>query len=36
VLYGPSMVFRGQSHGTFKFLFNGIHLAGAVAVPVVP
>jgi hypothetical protein len=36
VLYGPSMVFRGQSHGTFRFLFNGIHLARAVPVNSVP
>jgi hypothetical protein len=27
VLYGPEMNFRGQSHGTFKLLFNGIYLA---------
>jgi hypothetical protein len=25
VLFGPEIVFRGQSHGTFKFLFNGIY-----------
>jgi hypothetical protein len=23
-LYGPEITFRGQPHGTFKFLFNGI------------
>jgi hypothetical protein len=23
-LYGPEIAFRGQPHGTFKFLFNGI------------
>jgi hypothetical protein len=25
VLYGPEIYFRSQSHGTFRFLFNGIH-----------
>lgn len=24
-LYGPEVYFRGQAHGTFKFLFNGIY-----------
>jgi hypothetical protein len=28
-LFGPEITFRGQPHGTFKFLFNGIYLAGA-------
>ena len=28
-LFGPEILFRGQPHGTFKFLFNGIHLARA-------
>ena len=28
VLYGPEILFRGQPHGTFKFLFNGIFEAG--------
>ncbi|MEJ2203996.1 MAG: M14 family metallopeptidase [Gemmatimonadota bacterium] len=28
-LFGPEITMRGQPHGTFKFLFNGIHLAGA-------
>ena len=27
-LFGPEITFRGQPHGTFKFLFNGIYLAG--------
>ena len=36
VLYGPPITFRGQSHGTFKFLFNGIDLARATAVSSVP
>jgi len=27
-LFGPELTFRGQPHGTFKFLFNGIYLAG--------
>ena len=26
-LFAPEITFRAQSHGTFKFLFNGIHLA---------
>jgi len=30
VLFGPEIVFRAQSHGTFKFLFNGILNAGTV------
>jgi hypothetical protein len=28
-LNGPEIVFRSQPHGTFKFLFNAIYLAGA-------
>ena len=24
VLYGPQVLFRGQPHGTFKFVFNAI------------
>jgi Zinc carboxypeptidase len=28
VLFGPPILFRGQPHGTFKFLFNGIVQAG--------
>ena len=31
-LYGPEVLFRGQAHGTFKLVFNGIHLARAKAV----
>ena len=27
VLFAPEIVWRGQPHGTFKFLFNGIYLA---------
>ena len=27
-LLGPEVTFRAQPHGTFKFLFNGILLAG--------
>ena len=23
-LFGPQVLFRGQPHGTFKFVFNGI------------
>jgi hypothetical protein len=29
VLYGPEITFRGQPHGTFKLLFNGIFLSSA-------
>ena len=25
VLFGPDVTFRGQSQGTFKFLFNAIY-----------
>jgi hypothetical protein len=25
LLFGPEITFRGQPHGTFKFLFNGIY-----------
>jgi hypothetical protein len=28
VLFGPEIVWRGQPHGTFKFLFNGIYFTG--------
>ena len=28
-LFGPEITFRGQPHGTFKFLFNGIYLSVA-------
>lgn len=28
-LFGPEITNRGQPHGTFKFLFNGIHLSRA-------
>jgi hypothetical protein len=31
-LFGPEITFRGQSHGTFKFLFNAIYLSGATPV----
>ena len=31
-LFGPEITFRGQPHGTFKFLFNAIDLAGATQV----
>jgi hypothetical protein len=24
ILYGPEIIFRGQPHGTFKLLFNGL------------
>ena len=32
-LFGPEITMRGQPHGTFKFLFNGIFLAGATPRP---
>jgi len=28
-LFGPEITFRGQPHGTFKFLFNGIYYGTA-------
>jgi hypothetical protein len=31
-LFGPEITFRGQPHGTFKFLFNGIYFGGAESV----
>jgi hypothetical protein len=33
-LFGPEITFRGQPHGTFKFLFNGIFYGGAELVKV--
>jgi hypothetical protein len=30
LLFGPEVNFRAQSHGTFKFLFNGIFYGKAV------
>ena len=29
LLFGPEITFRAQPHGTFKFLFNGIHYSAA-------
>ena len=34
-LFGPQILYRGQPHGTFKFLFNGIVQAGGREVKVV-
>ena len=31
VLFGPEITWRGQPHGTFKFLFNGIYYSTAQA-----
>jgi hypothetical protein len=31
-LFGPEITFRGQPHGTFKFLFNGIYAPASSAV----
>jgi hypothetical protein len=30
LLFGPEIIYRAQSHGTFKVLFNGIHSARLV------
>jgi hypothetical protein len=35
-LFAPEITFRAQPHGTFKFLFNGIHLGGAKAPSATP
>ena len=32
VLCGPQILFRGQPHGTFKFLFNALTRAGSEGV----
>jgi len=32
LLFGPELTFRAQPHGTFKFLFNGMYIAGATPV----
>jgi hypothetical protein len=29
LVFGPEVTFRAQSHGTFKFLFNGIYYGKA-------
>jgi len=31
-LFGPEIIFRGQPHGTFKLLFNGIYYGNAASV----
>ena len=31
-MFGPEITFRGQSHGTFRFLFNGVLTARAESV----
>jgi hypothetical protein len=28
-VYGPAVAFRGQAHGTFKLLFNGLYYGSA-------
>lgn len=28
-LFGPEILYRGQSHGTFQFFFNGLYLSNA-------
>ena len=33
VVLGPEVAFRGQSHGTFKLLFNGLYYGSAQATP---
>jgi len=35
-LYGPDILFRGQPHGTFKLLFNGIYYGPSVPVRLGP
>ena len=35
-LFGPEITFRGQPHGTFKFLFNGIYAPTNMTPSVVP
>ena len=35
-LFGPEITFRGQPHGTFKFLFNGIYYNGGGQAPAAP
>lgn len=35
-LFGPEITFRGQPHGTFKFLFNGIYAPQSAGPTVVP
>jgi hypothetical protein len=35
-LFGPEITFRGQPHGTFKFLFNGIYAPVNASMAVVP
>ena len=34
LLFGPEITFRAQSHGSFKFLFNGIYYGTASATKV--
>ncbi|MDB4880583.1 MAG: peptidase carboxypeptidase [Gemmatimonadetes bacterium] len=33
LMFGPEITFRAQPHGTFKWLFNGIHAGGATLTP---
>jgi hypothetical protein len=33
VLFGNEVNWRGQPHGTFKLLFNGIYYGSAAATP---
>jgi hypothetical protein len=35
-MFGPEITFRGQPHGTFKFLFNGIYGPTNMTSPIVP
>jgi hypothetical protein len=35
-LFGPEITFRGQPHGTFKFLFNGIYAPTNTSTNMVP
>jgi hypothetical protein len=33
-MFGPEVAFRGQAHGTFKMLFNGLLYGAAKRTPV--
>jgi len=33
LMFGPEITFRAQPHGTFKWLFNGIHAGGSTLTP---
>jgi hypothetical protein len=35
-VFGPEVLFRGQSHGTYKLLFNSLYYGSATSVPSLP